>query len=143
MLIILPNLIFSQTINTNHTKTFSQEQISEIYKGLKQGDYLKVRLEKTEKTLKDADIIINEQKSLLDKKDLVINMKDDLINTNKLDCQKEKEILNIEINRLIEKSKLDLDYAKKDKRKNFWKGIKTGSVIGTILGAGVLILITK
>lgn len=143
MLLMMSNLLFSQATNTSLTKCFSQDQVSEIYKGVKQAEYLKIRLEKTESVLKTGESIINEQKGLLDKKDEIIALKNDLIETNKLNCEKQKEILGIEINQLTQESKVKIEFAKKEGRKKFWKGVKTGGIVGGVVTAAAVFFLIK
>lgn len=140
----MSNLCLSQNTNTNLTNCYSDAQISEIFKGLKQNDYLKMRLDKTEVSLANADKVIKEQKTAIDTQTEIITIKDNLIKGEVAKCGKEKEVLsaNIEIlNNTIEIMKID---AKKEGRRKFWNGVKVGGIsVGVLGGATALFLILK
>ena len=75
---------FSQNTNTNLTKVnsrycYSEAQVNEIFKGLKQTEYLKVRLQKTEETLQNADKVISQQKDIIISKTEAINLKEEIL----------------------------------------------------------------
>ena len=144
MFLLVSNLFLSQNTNTNRTNCYSDAQITEIFKGLKQNDYLKMRLDKTEKSLESADKVINEQKSSMATQSEIIKVKDKLIAGEVAKCAKEKEVLtaNIEIlNNTIEIMKID---QKKQNRKKFWNGVKVGGIsVAVIGGATAFYLISK
>lgn len=145
MLVLMSNLLTSQTSSTNLTdyKCFPNKQVTEIFKGLKQTEYLKLRLEKTEITLSDAANVINEQKVLISKKDNVINAKDEIITSTLVILDKEKEIRDIQIGKLNSVMELEKVKYKKESRRKFWGGIKIGSAVGIGLSAAAMIFILK
>ena len=141
MFLLMSNTSFSQTTSTNRTKCFSDAQVGEIFRGLKQNDYLKMRLDKTESALVTADKLINEQKSAISTQTEIIKVKDSIIKGEIARCDKEKEALNANIsilNNNIEILKLD---AKKDGKKKFWNGVKVGVVSISILGTAAILLL--
>ena len=144
MFLLVSNLFLSQNINTNRTNCYSDTQITEIFKGLKQNDYLKMRLDKTEKSLESADKVINEQKSAISTQTEIIKVKDNLIAGEVAKCAKEKEVLNANIeilNNTIEIMKID---QKNQNRKKFWNGVKVGGIsVAVIGGATAFYLISK
>ena len=131
------------TANTNGT-FIPDSQVTELYKIVKQNDYLKMRLDKTEKSLESADKVINEQKSSIATQSEIIKVKDKLIAGEVAKCAKEKEVLTANIgilNNTIDIMKID---AKKDKRKSFWNGVKVGGIsVAVIGGATAFYLISK
>ena len=78
MLLIASNLILSQ--NTS-TQNIDDSQIKEIYKGLKQNEYLKLRLQKTDNALTSAQNLINEQEKTISSFKNLANSKDQIIST--------------------------------------------------------------
>ena len=142
MLLPLNSQIFCQSIVTKNTNLhcYNDAQISEMFKGLKQGDYLKVRLDKTEKALKDAGNVISSQQDAITKGQSIISEQKSLIDTNNYICAKDKEILGAEINQLNNTIQLNALEAKKDSRRKFWNGIKIGGVSVAIIGAGAFLL---
>ena len=141
MFLLVNNLIFSQTTNTPRTNCYSDAQVNQIYNGLKQSDYLKMRLERTETALISADKLINEQKSAISTQTEIIKVKDDIIKGEVSRCDKEKEVLNANIgilNNNIETLKLD---AKKEGKKKFWNGVKVGVISVSILGTATILLL--
>ena len=144
MFLLVSNLFLSQNINTNRTNCYSDTQITEIFKGLKQNDYLKMRLDKTEVSLGNADKVIKEQKTAIETQTKIITVKDNLITGEIAKCSKEKDVLNANIsilNNTIEIMKID---AKKEGRKKFWNGVKVGGVsVAVIGGATAFYLISK
>lgn len=144
MFLLASNLLFSQTGSTSRTNCYTDAQVSEIFKGLKQNDYLKMRLEKTETSLANADKVINEQRSAIETQGNIITVKDNLIAGEIAKCAKEKEVLNANIEILsntIEILKID---HKKDSRRKFWNGVKVGGLsVAVIGGATAAYLILK
>lgn len=128
---MLSSLIFCQNTNTN---PLSKDQIAELYKGLKQNEYLKERISKTDKALANADLLITEQKDALLKKDLIIKDQETIINNNQLIYLKDIKIKDAEIERLYETEKINIQIARKNSRKQFWNGIKIGGISVAILG---------
>lgn len=144
MFLLVSNLLLSQATNTPRTNCYSDAQVSEIFKGLKQNEYLKMRLDKTEKSLETADKVINEQKSSIATQAEIIKVKDTLIKGEIAKCGKEKDVLNANIeilNNTIEIMKID---QKKQNRKKFWNGVKVGGTsVAVIGGATAVYLISK
>lgn len=143
MLLILNSQLISQTTNTNLIKCFPQSQVNEIFKGLKQGEYLKIRVDKAEQTLVSADKIIEEQKSIIINKDKVIDIKDTLYKSLQYQNGLDMEIKNTKIDQLNETIKVNGDIYKSEKRKKFWSGIKIGGVVGVGIATTALLLILK
>ena len=113
MLLLLNSQLISQTTNTKPTNCLSDAQMSEIFKGLKQGEYLKVRLEKAEETLFSANKVINEQTYIITNKDKVINIKDALYTSLVFQNKMDMEIKDSQIDKLNETMKVN-----ERKRKN-------------------------
>ena len=141
MFLLLSNQIFCQSTDTPNTNCYSDAQVGQIFKGLKQSQYLKLRLEKTEKTQQDATNLINQQKEIIRTSAETIADQKQLIEKNQTVCSKDLEIKDIEIERLNEVAAIQLNIAKKDGRRKFWNGIKIGGVSVAILGAVGLVLI--
>ena len=143
MLLLVSNLVFSQNSSTNRTNCYSDAQVSEIFKGLKQNDYLKLRLDKTEKSLNNADNVINEQKTRINTQNDLLTVKDKLIAGEIAKCAKEKEVLNANIevlNNNISIMKID---NKKENRKKFCSGVKVGGVSVAVLGAAAFVILNN
>lgn len=141
MLLLLNSQLISQTTNTKPTNCLSDVQMSEIFKGLKQGEYLKVRLEKTEETLLSANKVINEQTYIITNKDKVINIKDALYTSLVFQNKMDMEIKDSQIDKLNETMKVNEKIYKSDKRKKFWSGLGYGAGGAVILSlVGVLLL---
>lgn len=130
--------------NTN-TKSIEipESQVKEIYKGLKQGEYLKVRLDKTEKALKDASDLIKEQKSALENSASLVKAKDQMLKNNEEIFSQEKNIYDSRITSLQADYKILKQTSKADARKKMWSGIKIGGVSVAILGIGAFLLINR
>ena len=143
MLLLLSSQLISQTTNTKPTNCLSDAQISEIFKGLKQGEYLKVRVEKAEETLLSANKVIDEQTYIITNKDKVIGIKDALYNSLVFQNKMDMEIKNSKIDQLNETIKVNGDIYKSEKRKKFWSGIKIGGVVGVGIATTALLLILK
>ena len=141
MLLLLNSQLISQTTNTKPTNCLSDAQMSEIFKGLKQGEYLKVRLEKAEETLFSANKVINEQTYIITNKDKVINIKDALYTSLVFQNKMDMEIRDSQIDKLNETMKVNEKIYKSDKRKKFWSGLGYGAGGAVILSlVGVLLL---
>lgn len=137
----MSNLILSQTTNTNPTKCLPVSQVSEIYKGLKQNSYLKIRLNKTEEALTSADKVIIEQKGIIGKQTELIKVKDELTASAAFQCDKEKEIRDIKIKQLEDTMALKDKQAKRNERKKLWSGIKLGTGIGVVATVAAFLLV--
>ena len=141
MLLLLNSQLISQTTNTKPTNCLSDAQMSEIFKGLKQGEYLKVRLEKAEETLFSANKVINEQTDIITNKNKVIDIKDTLYSSLVFQNKMDMEIKNSEIDKLNETIKVNEKIYKSDKRKKFWSGLGYGTAGGIVLTlVGVLLI---
>lgn len=136
-------MILSQSTNT---RTIPEVQIPEIYKGLKQNEYLKVRLQKTETALSSANQLINEQDKAIAVSKTLLNAKDEAMGTmleiskqDKIAAEERERQLNIDLSYL----KTEIDLVKKEaaikQRKRFWNGVKIGGVSVAVLGAAGLI----
>ncbi|WP_175627256.1 hypothetical protein [Chryseobacterium sp. JV274] len=143
LLLLVSNLILSQ--NTN-TRSIPEGQIPEVYKGLKQNEYLKTRLQKTETALSSANQLINEQdkalsvsKSLLTAKDEAMGTVIEISKQDKIAAEERENQLNIDISYL----KNQLEVSRKEfeikQRKRFWNGVKIGGVSVAVLGTAGLI----
>lgn len=132
--------------NTN-TRNIPEAQIPEVYKGLKQNEYLKTRLQKTESALSTANQLINEQDKAISISKTLLNAKDEAMRTmleiskqDKIAAEERENQLKIDISYL----KTEIDLVKKEseikQRKRFWNGVKIGGVSVVILGAVGLIL---
>lgn len=142
MLLLLSNLTFSQVTNTKPTNNcYSDPQVAEIFKGLKQGVYLKTRLEKTEKTLEQADQLIAQQKGIIKQNEEIVATQKKLLESNEYKCSQDLLIKDIEITRLNNTIDINKSIAKKDSRKKFWNGIKTGTVGGVVLTVATILII--
>lgn len=141
MLLLVSNLLFSQATNTNLTKCFSEAQVSEIFKGLKQGEYLKTWRENAEKTMKLGDDLISEQKNTITKQGQIINTKDEIITNNQNIYNQDKEIFAAKNEQLQSILDLNKKIAKQDGRKKFWSGIKIGGFSVTVIGVAALLLL--
>lgn len=142
----MSNLYFSQNTNTNLTKVnsgycYSEAQVNEIFKGLKQTEYLKVRLQKTEETLQNADKVISQQKDIIVSKTEAIILKDEIIKQNQIAYNAEKEILNSNIDKLKAEIEYNKKLAKTHSKKQFWKGVKIGGITVGVLGAGTILFL--
>ena len=76
MLLLLSKQIFCQSTVTKNIE-IPVQQVTELYKGLKQNEYLKTRLQTTENTLKSADKFILEQEKSIESAKSIIVAKDD------------------------------------------------------------------
>lgn len=127
-------MILSQNSSTG---SIPASQIPEIYKGLKQNEYLKIRLHKTETALSSANELVSEQEKTIAVSKTLIKSKDEIIGTiqeiSKQDqasaAEREKQLKS---DVYILRTDIDLMQIenKKAQRKKFWGGVRTG-VIGT------------
>ena len=144
---MLSKQIFCQNTVTKNIE-IPVQQVTELYKGLKQNEYLKTRLQKTENTLKSADKLILEQeksiesaKSIIVAKDEIIKTKDEIYNQeNKASVEREYRLKN-DVSVLQEDAKNLLKESKQKQRKKFWNGLGLGSGIGVIGTLAAIILI--
>ena len=131
------------TCQNTDTKCFKQAQLDQIYKGLKQGEYLKKRLKDTEAVLNEANAGLKFKDERIQKLEEVNEARIQMYHTLEFECETAKKIDSLEIRR----QRLIIDdfpnQLKKEKNKGFWKGVKTGGVVGA--GAAIIggILIFK
>ena len=141
MLLLLSSQLISQTTNTKPTNCLSDAQISKIFKGLKQGEYLKLRVEKAEETILSANKVIDEQTYIIANKDKVINIKDALYTSLVFQNKMDMEIKDSQIDKLNETMKVNEEIYKSEKRKKFWSGVGYGAGGTVILSlVGILLL---
>jgi hypothetical protein len=103
---------------------------------LKQGEYLKIRVEKAEKTVESAEKVINEQKLLISNQKQMIITKDDLYKDLVFKSEQEQQMKDEQINVLNSTIQINNQFYKKENRKKFWSGAK----IGTLSGAAIMAL---
>lgn len=132
-------MTLSQTTNTKNC--LNAYQIDQIYKSLKQGEYLKERLKDTEAVLKNANAGLELRAERIKKLEELDVKRVAMYKTLEFECATSKKIDSLEINR---QSLIINDFPnqmKKVENKGFWKGVKTGGIIGigvAIIG-GILI----
>ncbi|QQY32041.1 DUF342 domain-containing protein [Chryseobacterium gleum] len=143
----MSNLILSQ--NTN-TRSIAEGQIPEVYKGLKQNEYLKTRLQKTESALSSANQLINEQDKALTVSKNLLTAKDEAMGTvleiskqDKIAAEEREKQLNIDISYLQTQMEVVKKEADIKQRKRFWNGVKIGGVSVAVLGVAGLILMNN
>lgn len=141
MLVLLSNPLTSQSTSINLTNCMSDAQLTNIYQGLKQGEYLKTRVEKAEATLLSAEKVMKEQEYLLNNKDQVIGLKNTLYESLKFQNEMDMKIKSAEIDRLNETLKVKDKIHKSDKKKSLWTGIKIGGVSVAVLGTVAILLL--
>ena len=142
MLLLTSSLILSQSTNI--------QNINDIYKGLKQNGYLKLRLSKVESTLNSANALIVEQdKAINSAKDLIAS-KDATINNLQYIQKKEAEIceeqqnrLKIDIAGLKEDIRFEKEMSKINQKKKFWTGVKIGGFSVAVLGVVALVAMNQ
>ena len=139
----MSNMILSQNTNTANTnkKCIDDNQVTEIYKSLKQNDYLKIRLKKTEVVLDESNNIIKHQKDNIEKLNEIVKQNENSINLLNLKIDKEKEICENSKIQFQEKIKLIEIENKKAGKKKFWNGFKVGGLTVGILGAATILLL--
>jgi len=140
-------LILSQ--NTN-TRSIAEGQIPEVYKGLKQNEYLKTRLQKTETALSSANQLINEQDKALSVSKNLLTAKDEAMGTvleiskqDKIAAAERENQLNIDISYLQTQMEMVKKEAEIKQRRRFWNGVKIGGVSVAVLGVAGLILMNN
>ena len=147
MLLFLSSLILSQ--NTG-TKNINDIPVADVYKGLKQGEYLKDRLQKTEVTLNSAKELIAEQEKTLNKskeiiasKDEIIATKDEVLEQEKASSAEREKQLKYDISLLQGDYKVLEIESKSKQRKKFWSGVKIGGISVAVMGVAGLILLNN
>ena len=149
MLLLLSKQIFCQNTVTKNIE-IPVQQVTELYKGLKQNEYLKTRLQTTENTLKSADKLILEQeksiesaKSIIVAKDEIIKTKDEIYNQeNKASVEREYRLKN-DVSLLQQEYKFLQDDSKRQQRKKLWNGIAIGSGIGIIATLASILIVNQ
>ena len=139
-------MMLSQTQNTANTNgTFIPDsQVTELYKIVKQNDYLKKRLKAAENSLNDANELINEHKVQRVKLDALIALQSDELKSTTEMYGKQIEVKNMQITDLNRQIEETVKQGKKTARKKFWNGFAFGGVTVGIIGTGTLIyLISK
>lgn len=136
-------MILSQNTNTASTnkKCIDDNQVTEIYKSLKQNDYLKTRLKKTENVLDESDAVIKQQKDNIKKLNEIVKQNENSINLLNLKIDKEKEICENSKIQFQEKIKLIEIENKKAGKKKFWNGFKVGGLTVGVLGVATILLL--
>lgn len=134
-------MMLSQTQGTANTNgTFIPDaQVTELYKIVKQNDYLKKRTTTAEKALNDANKLINEYKTQRSKLDAVIALQSEELKKTTEMYGKQIEVKNLQLtdlNQQLEQSYID---AKKQGKKKFWKGFTIGGITVGIIGTGTAI----
>lgn len=124
--------------------SLTNSQVAELYKIVKQNDYLKDRLGKTEKTLSSLERLTGEQKQIITKQDDLIKKTESLLSGAKAETTLLLESKDIEIDRLNAVLSETEKQIKRTGRKQLWKGIKIGGISVGVLGtAAALYLISK
>lgn len=136
----MSNLSLSQTTNT---QSINPTQVAEIYRGLKQGEYLKVKMKKTEEVLDNANTLITQQKQNIAKQEEIINGKNEIIDNLKFQITNNQEISEAQKEQLSNQIKIMELQSNKDGRKKFWNGVKIGGISVAVLGAGAIYFLTK
>lgn len=138
MLLLSSSLIICQTTGTKNTNRFSDYQIEQFYKGLKQAEYLKVRLKKAEVSLDNANNLIESLDEEIRLYKEAIKVKDDIMSSTVEVHVQEINKKEIEYNRLNDTFESFKIKAKQQKERNLKRGIVIG--VATTILAGVLIL---
>ena len=129
------------TCQSTDTKCFKQTQLDQIYKGLKQGEYLKKRLKDTETVLSEANAGLKFKDKRIQKLEEANEARTQMYHTLEFECKTAKKIDSLEIRRLD----LIIDdfpnQMKKEKKKGFLEGTKVGAVIGVGVTLIAVILI--
>lgn len=126
-----------QTTSINLTN----KQAKEIYKGLKQGEYLKERLRLTEESLNHAKTLITAQNETIEKQSEVIDMNKQIIDNISFQRQQEKDIHSNNIERLQHTLEKETALFKKQKKESFWRGFKYGTILALV--TTTVFLVTK
>ena len=133
----MSNLILSQA---TATPQLTNEQLENVYKGLKQNEYLKVRVKQAEKTLDEAEKVMDNQKSTIAKQNELVLAKDRYLDNYKRQSELQLQSKDVEIDRLNSV----IVETKKDNRRQLWKGIRIGGItVGVLGGVAALYLISR
>lgn len=141
MFLLVHKLSYSQNTSTNLSNCYSDAQVTEIFKGLKQNEYLKLRLIKTESVLKEADTIIEKQKENINTKNEIIVGKSEIIDNLNAQLVIEENIKKAQIEQLNNTILFEINQGDKKARQGFWKGAKTGGIIGIVATLVTIVLI--
>ena len=135
----------SQTQGTAISKgTFIPDaQITELYKIVKQNDYLKKRTTVAENALNDADKLINEYKAHRVKLDAVIALQEEELKKTTEMYSKQIDIKNLQLQDLNSQLTETVKQGKKNERKKFWRGFGIGGVTVGIIGTATLLYLTR
>lgn len=112
-----------------------------MYNGLKQGEYLKVRLDKTEKALDKTQSIVTEQKTVIAKQTEIISGQEKLISTNKFIADQNTEVKDSQIDRLNNDLKIQEIEARRNGRKKLWNGIIIGGVSVSVITTALIVFL--
>lgn len=134
-------MMLSQQQNTQNTNGvfIPDSQVTELYKIVKQNDYLKKRLSSTESALNDANKLINEHKVQRGKLDALIALQSDELKSTTEMYGKQIEVKNLQLTDLSRQLDESVKQGKKTARKKFWKGFAIGGVTVGIIGTGTAI----
>ena len=146
MLLLVSSWMLSQRLSTANTNSVQipTSQVTELYKITKQNDYLKTRTTAAEKALNEAEKLVKSQEQMIGKKDMALKLSGDMLDGAKKEHQKDLEIKNYEIERLVIQLDESKRLSKKNGRKKFWNGFAFGGITVGIIGtATAFYLITK
>ena len=122
----------------------TEKQANEIYKGLKQGEFLKDKLAKTETALDNCLKLREDYKIQVQKQNELIKSKDKLLNSETEVFNSEKLVLESNIKRLEDDLRISEKQGKKLAKKKFWNGFAVGGVSVAVIGtATAFYLITN
>ena len=138
MLLLMTSTAICQNTNTSHTKKcFSDKQLSEIFKGLKQGEWLKEKLSRTETLLETSQGFINAQGIQLKSKDEIINVQEQMYDNLTYEYSQQKKADSLRI-KILNNS---LNIEKTKGKKKFWTGSKVGFGVGVLASLiGIIII---
>ena len=136
MLLLMSSWMLSQRLSTANSNSVQipTSQVTELYKITKQNDYLKARTTSAEKALNEAEKLVKSQEQMIEKKDVALKLSGDMLDGAKKEHQKDLEIKNYEIERLVIQLDESKRLSKKNGRKKFWKGFTIGGVTVGIIG---------
>ena len=126
------------TANTNGT-FIPDSQVTELYKIVKQNDYLKKRTTTAENALNDTNKLINEYKVQRSKLDAVIALQSEELKKTTEMYGKQIEVKNMQLTDLNIQIEETVKQGKKTARKKFWNGFAIGGITVGIIGTGTAI----
>lgn len=128
---MMMSLAISQVTDTENIKNncFTDGEVSEIYKGLKQGEWLKEKLHRTEDALDISQDFISAQMIQLEAKDEIINVQEQMYEKLNVEMQMQMKADSLKMYTMNNNIKM----LEKKKKSNFWKGAKIGSVVGFLI----------